>query len=173
MKFQIRLARETDLPDYTKFLQKTYQETYINARLGLTSACFSETVFNAPGTQKYLLSNLQVNSNQKAWVVHIGVRLIGSVSIIEREDDYELRGFYVATDYQNKGIGKELWRRVLKFVKGKDITCDVYFHNTKTIEMYKKWGFEIDKGKKEFYRHWLEWPEQVKAKSIYMRYKLV
>jgi ribosomal protein S18 acetylase RimI-like enzyme len=102
----------------------------------------------------------------------LGGQLVGSISIIEREIDYELRGFYVATEYQNHGIGKKLWNKALTFAKNKDITLDIYEHNTKTIAMYKKWGFAIDSARGIFYRHWPEWPEGVQAKCFYMRYNV-
>lgn len=172
MKINVRLARKTDLQEYTKLLQKTYQDAYPDEKTGLLKEYFSEEIFNIPDTQKYLASNLLVSDKQKCWLAFIDSELVGSISIIERKDDYELRGFYVKTEYQGTGIGKDLWRLVLNFAKRKDITCDVYAHNTKTIEIYKKWGFEIDKTKGTFYRHWPEWPEGAQAKSIYMCYKM-
>lgn len=172
MEVQIRLAKKSDLLEYTKLLQKAYQDAYTNEEIGLTKACFSEEIFNTPDTQKYLESNLEVNEKQKCYLAFIDEKLVGSVSIIERENDYELRGFYVASEHQGKGIGKKIWQLVLSFTKNKDITCDIYAHNTKTIELYKRWGFEVDATKEEFYRHWPEWPDGVKTKCIYMRYKV-
>ncbi len=172
MEVRIRLAKKTDLPKYAKLLQKIYQDVYTNEKIGLRKECFSEEVFSSSRIQKYLVSNLSVNDEQKCWLAFIGNEFVGSISIIEREQDYELRGFYVATEYQNRGVGKKLWQLALEFVKDKDITCDIYAHNTKTIEMYKKWGFSIDYKRGEFYHHWPEWPEGVQAKSIYMRYKV-
>jgi ribosomal protein S18 acetylase RimI-like enzyme len=172
MNFETRLAKNSDLPLYTDLLQRTYEDAYSNEPIGLSKDRFSKEIFNTPNTQKYLASNLQVNGQQKCWLVFDKNILIGSVTITERDDDYELRGFYVAPEYQGRGIGKKLWQLALEFVKRKDITCDIYIHNTKTIAMYKKWGFEVDKEKGEFYRHWPEWPENIRAKSIYMRYKI-
>ena len=171
MKIKIRPAKKSDLPEYTKLLQQTYQEAYVNEKIGLTRECFSEETFNTPDTQKYLASNLLVNDKQKCWLAFIDSELTGSISIIEREKDYELRGFYVTVLYQGKGIGRQLWNLALNFAKNKDITLDIYAHSIKTIEIYKKWGFEIDAKKGEFSRHWPEWPEGLQAKCIYMRYK--
>jgi ribosomal protein S18 acetylase RimI-like enzyme len=172
MQIRIRLARKNDLPKYTNLLQKTYQDAYPDKKIGLVKEYFSEEIFNTLDTQKYLASNLFVNDRQKCWLAFTNSELVGSISIIEREKDYELRGFYVGTKYQGQGIGKKLWRLALDFAKEKDITCDVYEHNTKTIEIYKKWGFEIDKARGTLYRHWPEWPEGVRSKSIYLRYKI-
>jgi RimJ/RimL family protein N-acetyltransferase len=172
MNLKIRLANKSDLKEYTQLLQKTYQESYTNPTIGLTKECFSEKIFNSLDTQKYLKSNLIQNNDQRAWLAFDGTKLVGSITVIKRYEEYELRGFYVAIDYQGKGIGKALLKLMLDFTKDKDIVLDIYTHNTKTINIYKRWGFEIDKDKGDFYRHWPEWPENVKAKCIYMRYKV-
>lgn len=172
MDIKIRLAKKTDLPKYTKLLQKTYQDSYTNEKIGLTKDCFSKKVFNSTRIQRYLESNLEIKEKQKCWLAFLGSQLVGSISIVEGEKDCELRGFYVPTQYQGKGIGKQLWNLALNFVRNKDITLDIYTYNTKTIDMYEKWGFKIDTKKGEFYRHWQEWPEGVRAKCVYMRYKI-
>ena len=170
MNITIRQATNNDLPECTKLLQKIYQDTYSLDSVGLTKACFSEEIFNTKNTQAYLCSNLQHSDSRQCWLAFDGTTLIGSVSIIERDSDYELRGFYVKKEYQHKGIGKQLWQRIREFAKQKDIVCDIYAHNIKTIDLYKKWGFQEDTVKGEFYRHWPEWPEGLQAKCIYMRY---
>lgn len=170
VEIKFRFAEEGDLKKYTNLLQRTYQDAYTNKTLGLTKDLFSKEIFNSLDTQKYLAGNLRNTNKQKTWLAFDGPRLVGSVTISDGGEECEMRGFYVKTDYQGMGIGKKLWKLVLDFVKGKDITLDIYAHNIKTIEIYKRWGFEIDKEKGEFYRHWPEWPEEIKAKSIYMRY---
>jgi len=170
MTIDIRRAEAKDLPKYTELLQKTYEDAYVNVVIGLTKECFSQEIFNSPDTQKYLVSNLINNDKQACYLAFDQSVLVGSISIIEKEDEYELRGFYVAKEYQGHGIGKRLWKKVIKDVKGKDITLDIYEHNKSTIEIYKKWGFVVDHAKGQFFRHWPEWPENVKARCLYMRY---
>ena len=169
MEVSIRPAKKSDIKEYTKLLQKTYQIAYANEKIGLTKSCFSKKIFSTADTQKYLKSSLITNSKQKAWLAFIGPKLVGAITITDKGKDYELRGFYVAYKYQGRGIGKQLWNRALNFGKGKDIVCDLYAHNKKTIKLYKRWGFIIDKKKGTFYRHWPEWPDGLKAKCIYMR----
>lgn len=169
MDIQIRLARKSDSLDYTNLLLITYQVAYVDKDLGLTKECFSKEIFNTSDTQKYLLSNLLITPKQKCWLAFIDNELVGSISVIEGEGEYELRGFYVAPMHQGKGIGTKLWKKVKRWVKFKDITLDIYAHNTRTINIYQRWGFYVDKKRGEFYRHWEEWPENVKAKCIYMR----
>ena len=172
MDITIRLAKIEDLAPYTKLLQETYQNTYVDESIGFTRKLFSEEVFNTPEHQKYLASNLTVDETKKTWLAFDADKLVGSITILERKDDFRLQGFYVAADYQDHGIGKKLWNLVLDFVKGKDIICNVYTHNTQTIGIYKKWGFVIDDSVQESYRHWPEWPEDVKIKYMRMRYSV-
>jgi ribosomal protein S18 acetylase RimI-like enzyme len=171
MDVSMRLAKKSDIKDYTNLLQKTYQAAYTNDKIGLTKDCFSKKIFTTKDTQEYLLSNLAVNKKQKTWLSFLGKELAGTLTITDKGNECELKGFYVKTELQGQGIGKKLWMRALKFAKGRDITLDIYAHNKKTIGIYKKWGFSIDKKKGVFYRHWPEWPDELKAKSIYMRYK--
>lgn len=165
----MRLAKSEDLADYTKLLQSVYENAYTNPSIGLAKECFSMQVFTTPGTQEYLLSNLRVDNKQLTWLAFDGSLLVGSITIAEKGSLCELRGFYVETSRQGKGIGKMLFTKILEFTGDRDIVLDIYAHNRKTIEMYKRWGFVEDNSKPPFYRHWPEWPEGVQAKSIYMR----
>ena len=170
MTINIRRAQTEDLSKYTELLQKTYEDACVNDAIGLTKECFSREIFNSQDTQKYLLSNLVNKDKQSCWLAFDQSDMVGYISIIEKEDEYELRGFYVSKEYQGHGIGKRLWNKVIKGVKDKDITLDIYEHNKSTIEIYKKWGFVIDISKGRFFRHWPEWPDNVKASCLYMRY---
>lgn len=169
MKISVRLSRKSDIRKYTALLQRTYQDAYTNGKLGLTKSCFSKKVFSTPNTQEYLKSSLAVSKKQKTWLAFLGPKLVGSITIINQGKDFELRGFYVAPEYQGRGIGKQLWSLAHDFAKNKDIVLDLYAHNKRTINIYKKWGFIIDKKKGIFYRHWPEWPDGLKAKCVYMR----
>ena len=167
---KIRLAESSDLKTYTDLLQKTYQEAYTDESIGLTTDCFSKEIFATERVQAYFRSNLVQNAKQKTWLAFLEKNLVGSITIFDQGNECELRGFYVSSIHQGKGIGKQLFERVLKFTKGKDIVLDTYAHVGKTIEMYKRWGFRIDKKKGTFWRHWSEWPKGLKAKCIYMRF---
>ncbi|MEK6888383.1 MAG: GNAT family N-acetyltransferase [Candidatus Aenigmatarchaeota archaeon] len=169
MEVSIRLAKKSNIREYTKLLQKTYQTSYTNEKLGLIKSCFSRKIFSTMDTQEYLKASLVISNKQKTWLAFIGPKLVGAITITDKGKECELRGFYVHPKYQGRGIGKQLWMRVLNFTKDKDVILDIYAHNRRTIELYKRWGFIIDKKKGTFYRHWPEWPEGLKAKCIYMR----
>ncbi len=173
MNFTIRQGDLSDLGQYTVMMQKAYTETYVNESIGLTTDCFSLDVFNTEDTQNYLKSRLVNNDHQKCWVALNGKDIVGAVTVKNMENTCEMSGFYVDPTYQGKGVGKLLWSRVLKYAAGKDITLDIYTHNIRTIELYKHWGFEEDTTKPRFFRHWPEWPDAVRAESMYMRRKKV
>jgi len=171
MNITIQSAQSTDIEQYTSLLQKTYEESYTNDALGLTKECFSKEIFDHPDTQKYLKNNLRNSPTQKCWLAFINTKLIGAITVRDNGQDYELTGFYVDSNYQGQGIGKQLWEKALSFAKEKDITLDLYAHNIKAIKMYEMWGFRIDTQRKSFYRHWPAWPEGLQAKCLYMRLK--
>lgn len=171
MQLTTRQATTDDLRAYTLFLQKAYETFYTDETIGLTKECFSLDIFQTKDTQSYLKKNLLNNDKQLSLLVFDNTQLVGSIAVAERDNDYELKGFYVAKKYQGKGMGKMLWGKVLAFAtEKKDITCDVYAHNTKTISIYEKWGFIKDKNRGTFMRHWPEWPANVQVKVLYMRY---
>lgn len=171
MQVTIRPALSTDIKQYTDLLQKTYVESYTDDSLGITKECFSKEIFATSDTQQYLKKNLLTNEKQKCWLAFIGTKLVGSVTIRDKGEYYELTGFYVDSAYQGKGLGKRLWKKALVFATDKDITLDLYSHNTKAIEMYQRWGFIIDEARGTFFRHWSEWPKGLRAACLYMRLK--
>ena len=169
MSLTIKPAKRSDLEEYTDLLQKTYQKAYTNDELGLTKDCFSKKVFNTKNTQDYLKSNLISNKKQKAWLVFLETKMVGAITIIDKGNEIDIRGFYVSPENQGQSIGKALFRKALEFSKGKDIVVETYVHNLKTIEIYKKWGFKIDIEKGFNFRHWPEWPKGLQAKLLFMR----
>jgi ribosomal protein S18 acetylase RimI-like enzyme len=170
MQILIKPAENTFLPAYTDLLQRTYQQTYTAPELGLTPECFSKEIFTTVDTQEYLASNIQNTDQQQCWLAFDREKLLGAITIKKKNDECELTGFYVDPDYQGQGIGKMLWQKALPFTENKDIVLDIYAHNIKTIEMYKRWGFVEDKEKGTLFRHWPEWPEGLQATCLYMRY---
>lgn len=175
MDIKIRLARASDIKEYTSFLFKAYQSAYVDESIGLAICCFSEEIFKADERQEYLKARLVNSDMQKTWLAFDGERLVGTVTCaIKGDNEVELAGFYVLPEYQGKGIGKKLYNLVLGFAGERDLVLDVYAHRIKTIEIYKKWGWVFDEtqGEEGFsVRHWPEWPKGVAVKIMFMRLK--
>ena len=171
MNIRIKLAKQDDLKSYLEFRQKAFEDAYVDESLGLTKNLFSKKVFSSARIIDFCKNELVVNNTQKAWLIFDGRKLVGSVTIEDKGEECELRGFYVEKSYQGKGLGKTLWQKALSFAGKKDIVLDIYSHNKQGISVYLKWGFVIDEEKGKFFRHWPEWPEGVQAECLYMRYK--
>lgn len=169
MEVNIRLAQESDFPAYLDFMQHTYQESFVDDELGLTKDMFASQYFHTSTALKFFTEMMQVSDTQKCWLAFIEEELVGSITMTEKENECVLGGFYVATKYQGRGIGKKLLNIALGYVNGKDITLGVYTHNTKTIELYRKWGFVIDRAKQIQEGSWEGWPKDVTIKTVYMR----
>lgn len=166
MKIEIRAAKMEDIVAYTAIMQKTYESTYVDDSIGLAKECFSKDVFNSLGTQKYLKSKLMSDNNKKTWVAVSGNKIVGAITVENKNEFCELSGFYVSPTQQGKGIGKKLFAKVLYFAVDKDIELDIYIHNSKTINLYKSWGFMEDISRPHFYR---KWPGGLSVESMYMR----
>lgn len=57
-----------------------------------------------------------------------------------------INSMYVKNEYQNKGIGKQLINKIIKYSKSKEIeiiNLSVVTTNTKAIGLYKYFGFRI------------------------------
>lgn len=169
MNISIRKSTKKDLGRYTTMLQQTYVDAYVDVSVGLTPECFSIEILQNEDTQQYFKSNLQNDSTQSCWVALDGKELIGAVTVKSEGNSCEMCGFYIHPAYQGRGIGSLLWAKALDYSNGRDITLDIYTHNTKTIELYKHWGFYEDTSRPRFFRHWPEWPEHVQAEELYMR----
>jgi ribosomal protein S18 acetylase RimI-like enzyme len=173
MRVLITSAGPADLPEYTHLLQTTYQRTYTSKETGLTKDCFSPEIFSEHSTQSYLKSHVVNTPNQHTWLARQENRLIGALTCINlNENEAELTGFYVHPHFQGRGIGKKLYRQALIFAGNRDLVLDIYSHNHKTILMYQKWGWKLDKTRGEngyFYRHWPQWPKNLMVKCQYMK----
>ena len=173
MDINIRLSQPKDLPAYTDLLQKTYEFAYVDESLGLIKDCFSKEIFQTKNTQEYLLSRLENSEQQKTWLAIIEQQVVGSITYIEKGVDLaELAGFYVAPEYQGRGIGKKLYQKFLQLAIGRDLIMDLYAHNHKAIQIYHKWGWRLDPSRGDqgyFTRNWVEWPPDLQIKCLYMR----
>jgi putative hydrolase of the HAD superfamily len=69
---------------------------------------------------------------------------IGTIYILESEDYIEIGQFFIFPEYQNKGIGSHLLKRILdKADQSSRITKIAYLINNPVVSLYKRNGFEI------------------------------
>jgi len=138
-------AKPEDARDINDLLAKNWIDTYPNEKEGITEQDIkdfvagnlteesvkarAEAVKNAGENKKFLLAKQD------------GV-LIGECLLLDRGEDYQLKGFYVLPEHQRKGVGQMLWKEADKFfTENKDIIVRVASYNTKAINFYEKLGF--------------------------------
>ena len=99
-----------------------------------SSAAFTETIQSCP--ENYLFFTNQNDQN-------VGYAILG----VNRKLGY-LQRFGIHRDYQNKGLGKELLDKILKFSKDKkllNIRLNTQKENTFAQSLYTKNGFQFTK----------------------------
>lgn len=107
----------------------------------LDKTCFSRP-FDLPAksvedVNKYL-------KNATIYLCFCNRKVVGSFSYKEKEDNsIEFLQIMVLPEYQNKGIGKYMTKKMLEFTKGKDIYTATHPKNVTAIILYLKNGFQI------------------------------
>lgn len=152
--------------------QRTFEEVYPNKERGITKALFSKEIFNHdPGVVAWWSELATPTEAQKAWfAIDKQDDVIGGVVAHRLTDYVEMKTFYVVPEYQGRGIGRQLYNKVLEFAGPQPIQVDVVEYLDKTIEMYKHWGFEVDKSRGAITYPWSMWPKEAieSYKGIYM-----
>lgn len=76
---------------------------------------------------------------------------IGLFAYKHNEDWVEVKQIIVLPEYQNRGFGKAIMKKLLELVKGKNIYLHTHPKNTAAIILYLKNGFEITTWKENYY----------------------
>ena len=144
------IIRQVDIDDIAA-LSELARETYADA--------FGHS-FSSSDLAFHLKNNLsdtyflQVVGQDTILVADVEDRLIGFVQfgtvklpVAEQSPkDRELRRLYVHSDFQNKGIGTQLFDAALDHMRlneAENIYLDVWEHNSDAINFYKRYGFEV------------------------------
>lgn len=165
MEIKIRKATNNDIDEFRLLCQQVYEESYTSDLLGIPKSFFSKEIFNTPDTKEYFVSLLTQSPDNTSYIAEYGGSVVGGVTVTKRELAYEVRGFYIAQEYQGHGIGRKLWQQAELIIDGHPVFLEVYAHIVRTINMYFRRGFEIDIDNPLIMKHWPEWPED---KSVLM-----
>lgn len=126
---------------YCDLCQPIYENAYAAPELGIPAELFSKKEFDDPTTKQYFYAFFTKN---KTWLaLDENDEILGGIGASDTEPVH-LGGFYVAVDQQGRGIGRQLFDKVLEFAEGREIELDVMRHRTQAVEMYKHLGFEVD-----------------------------
>lgn len=128
---------------YREFCQKIYQATYAREDLGILPELFSKESFSTPSTVGYFKDLF--SGDGKQWLlVDDGKNIIGGIVATKKSDYCEMKGLYIDPAYQGKGYGRQLFLKATEFAGELPIRIEVVQYMQKTIDLYKRWGFEID-----------------------------
>lgn len=155
MNIRIIDANSNDVYDNWQIQQACWLDNFIRQERGISKEdildWFDET--KTDNKKKLLGRAEKVNKDpdKHLWVAKDGDRTIGFVAA-KRGRRNELDGLFVLPEYQGKGVGSSLIRRVLSWVgMDKRVHVNVVSGNVNAIDFYKRFGFletnkEIDSG---------------------------
>jgi ribosomal protein S18 acetylase RimI-like enzyme len=135
----------------TTVFYKAWLATYPNEEKGVTVEDIEDSYkdeFSAEKIKnlKELIRNLP--KNKKRLVAKKRNLIVGACTVIRNETNNHLRTLYVLPEFQNKGIGTNLWNKAMEFLDPKkDTIVQVADYTQNAINFYKKLGF-VDTGKR-------------------------
>jgi GNAT superfamily N-acetyltransferase len=156
---------------FRNFCQVSSHASYTRPELGITADLFSKESFDRPEVVAYFEGVTAATESTRAWIaIDDGGEIIGSVAAKRWDDHCELRSLYVAAHLQRRGLGRELYERVLRFSEGLPIRLDVVEFMLETVAIYEHWGFVVDRAAGRPRWIWTWWPERALTalQGIYM-----
>ena len=84
--------------------------------------------------------------------IEIDGETAGYILWLKRKKYYRLYSLAIGNDFQNKGLAKRLLEYSFEKLKDKDFSLEVKISNEVAINLYKKFGFEIKKVLKDYYK---------------------
>ena len=149
---EIRTARIQDMKKLIE-LWKGYEDYHLSLTNDEYMKKFLQTNKDAiPEMEKYFKKKIS-SEDSDILVADDSGKLVGFImlSVYESSPIAEIKKyghigyFFVKQNMRRKGIGKEIYKKSLEWLKNKKIkriSLEVNFLNKKTIELYKKLGFK-------------------------------
>lgn len=141
------------LPDEIDFLQKLSKQTFFESfSWGNSEENMARYLEEGFSTEK--LTRELKDENTAFYFVKSANEVIGYMKLnegraqteLQKEDSFELERIYVLSDYQGKGIGRQLLDKAIQLAKEKKasyIWLGVWEENKSAIQFYKKNGFIV------------------------------
>lgn len=168
---RITLAKLSEMGEIRKVTRQCWLETYVNKSVGVTKRDI-ESKFLLDDTPKgRILANERLksffNPFSRTWVVKINNVIAGYCVAVKNSQYNRVQAIYLLKKYQRMGLGRKLIEKTFKwFNNNKKIIVNVADYNSKTIGLYKYFGFSKSKGGKVVKVHLL--PTGAKIKEIKM-----
>lgn len=137
--------RPDDVRDIQEVFYRSWLATYPNERIGITTDDI-EDHFKDRLDEAVLAKRrerlLHPPEHTRMFVARADDRVVGLCDVEHHSDHNELRRVYVLPDFQQKGIGSQLWAAASGWIdRSKDTFVDVADYNEGAIAFYEKIGF--------------------------------
>jgi len=136
-------AIDQDATEIAAILKLTWTTTYPNDAFGISYDDVSNRLNRfTPETIANRIQNQQ-ELNRHYWKASIDNQLIGICCALKDESNqvFSILSLYVASEYQNQGVGTKLLSTALDWLGNQDIELGVAVYNLKAINFYKQFGF--------------------------------
>jgi GNAT superfamily N-acetyltransferase len=148
---------------FRRFLTTAKRFAYFRPDLGIPFTMLSPAAIDSDELLAFLDGGDEPAALSRGWVAATTRRrqVLGAVAarLDERTSRCYLHSFYVAPELKGRGLGKELFERVVQFADGCPIHLDVVEYLVDTIAVYRRWGFRVDDGTGEVVYAWRGWPD--------------
>jgi ribosomal protein S18 acetylase RimI-like enzyme len=141
MNIKITAATPEDIIGVVQVRKEGWLSTYPNEALGITKEDILSEDFDSQERIKGWQGTLS-NPDVLDLVAKDGDRVVGFVIAMKGQEINKIRGLYVLSSYQGKGIGKALTDQALAWLgNGKDVSLNVATYNENAIGFYERHGF--------------------------------
>jgi len=156
--FIIRAGRPEDFRNYLTACQRSAQQAYSENAKDYFALFSQEHYFN-PTLMPYWQAMASNTNTSRWWVAEIKEvkkSVVGGICMSNQGGRLEGRGFYIDPQWQNQGIGRQLWETRKKYIN-QPIYFEVYSHAKKTINFHLRNG-ALPTGNSRLI-HWSSWPQ--------------
>ena len=141
----IREAIPQDATLIRKIQRLTWLDTYVSDSYGISREDIESKEFESVKSILEMSEGIK-KGEWKTFVAEYNSEIVGFCSVYREKDnkDNVLGGTYVLPEFQNMGIGKLLVKKGLQYLGTKNpVTCEVAKYNKKSLDYWKKFGFNI------------------------------
>lgn len=154
MEYHIHSVRtKKEIIELLAVVGTTWVATYTNEARGLDAEII-KNYLSKKYNSEYIEKRYKMlkDSNKHNWVAKTeSGEIVGWIGCEINEGNIGGFGIYVLPEHQHKGIGIRFLKRAMKWLKKADrIEINALEYNTRTIELYKKMGFQFNGKKDDF-----------------------
>ncbi len=144
LEVEIGLARPDERQEIWELFQRTYLDTYVNEKAGITKEKLTDFLatdgaYFPKNWRQYLLSP---SKERTVYVAKHEDRIVGMVAPVFVDGKYRITALYVAPEMQHEGVGTKLMRTALDHHGDVDVHIGVASYLIDKLRpFYESFGF--------------------------------